>query len=208
MKKIYRNSLKKSGKQTISKLFAIFFLSILVPACMTTPIQNGSSDIEIIEDHRIEPSVKQDFNRAVTLLNQKEYEQAIKLLESITKKTKNFTAPYINLGMAYKELNEFSKAENNLTKALKLNPHHPLAKNEMAVVYRSMGNFIEAKKLYEEILTSHPGFLPARKNLGILCDLYLQDLNCAYKHYEIYLSAIPSEKTIKIWMTDVKNRME
>lgn len=208
MKQIYRDILKKLGKQTISKLFVVFSLSTLVPACMTTPIQNDSLDIEIIEDHRIEPSAKHDFNRAVALLNQKEYEQAIKLLEKITKKTKIFTAPYINLGMAYKELNEFPKAEENLKKALKLNPHHPLAKNEMAVVYRSMGKFIEAKKLYIEILTSHPSFLPARKNLGILCDLYLQDLNCAYKHYEIYLAAIPDEKKIKIWMTDVKNRMK
>ena len=208
MKTLINILIREFNYRTNSKLFGVFLIYVLTPACVTTPVETEKQGIEIIEDYRVETSIKQEFNEAVQLLNQQKYDQAIILLKNITDTTKNFTAPYINLGMAYTKINKFEKAEDSFKKALKLNPDHPLAKNEMAVVYRNIGKFEEARKLYEEVLVMHPDFHPARKNLGVLCDLYLQDLNCAFKQYEIYLTAIPNEKIIKIWLADVKNRMK
>ena len=204
----YNVSKNKVKNKTTFRLFFLTCVFLLIPACATAPKEQGPQTIEIIEDYRVDSRVREDFNNAVNLLTQHEYEKAIILLNKITENTKNLTAPYINLGMAYIRIDKLEDAEESLTKALKLNPNHPLAKNEMAVVYRKTGRFSQARVLYEEVLSTYPDFLPARKNLGILCDLYLQDLKCANKHYEIYSASNQDQKNMRIWLADVKNRMK
>ena len=73
-------------------------------------------------------------------------------------------------------------------------------------MYRKTGRFSEAKNIYENIIKNYPQFLPARKNLGILCDLFMNDLDCAIEQYDIYLKIRPNDKDIKIWLTDLKRR--
>ena len=211
MKTIIKNLSIVNISPVLCAFPCVLLITILLPSCTNQSVKNANSDteiIEIIEDYRVDSNTKNNFNKAVKLLNQHKYEEAIVLLNTITKTTKTFTAPYINLGIAYSKINKLEEAEQNFVKALKLNPEHPLAKNELATIYRKTGNFSKAKSLYEEVLNSYSYFHPARKNLGILCDLYLQDLNCASKQYELYLSANPNDKNMKIWMADVKNRIK
>ena len=95
----------------------------------------------------------------------------------------------------------------NFKKALDINRQHPVANNELGMVLRKTGRYVEARQLYEELLATHPDFLPARKNLGVLCDIYIQDLNCALEQYVEYLKGIPEDEKVKIWVADVKSRM-
>lgn len=163
--------------------------------------------IQIIENHKLDPEVQQEFDKAVGLLKEENYEEAIRLLKSVAAKAPKFTAPHINLGIAYVQVNDLEKAEESLRKALELNYMHPVARNEMGLVYRQSGRYEEARKLYESLLKMHPDFLPARKNFGVLCDIYLQDLSCALEQYQVYLEGIPEDEKVKIWVADVKSRM-
>src|SRR4030065_709361 len=83
--------------------------------------------------------------------------------------------PYINLAIAQHNTGKLDAAEENLKKALAIDPDHPVANNEYAIVQRRTGRFAEARKTYERILAKPPAFIPARKNLAILCDLYMKD---------------------------------
>lgn len=162
--------------------------------------------IELTEDYTVEAEVKNEFEQAIKLLAEENYELAIRLLKAVTAKSKKFTGPYINLGIAYARSGEFKLAEEALNKALKLNQSHPVANNELGQVYRKTGRYAEARKIYEELLTIYPEFLPARRNLGVLCDIYLQDLNCAVEQFEIYLQEVPKDEQMKIWLAEVKAR--
>ena len=163
--------------------------------------------IEITESHPVDPEVREEFQRSVMLLKEEKYSEAIRLLKAVTGKASKFTGPHINLGIAYARTGELDKAEESLKKALELNAYHPVANNEMGLVYRKTGRYAEARQIYEALLTMYPDYLPARKNLGVLCDIYIQDLSCAIEQYEAYLEGIPDDEKVKIWIADVKSRM-
>lgn len=180
-----------------------------------SPAANGQSQqnclpkgvIEITENFPVDPEIKQEFQQAVTLLKDEKYPEAIRLLRGVTGKTSKFTGPYIDLGIAYARSGDLEKAESSLKKALEHNPSHPVAANELGLVYRKTGRYKQARELYEKLLRQYPDFLPAHKNLGVLCDIYIQDLPCALEQYETYLKGIPDDKKVKIWVADVKSRM-
>jgi len=163
--------------------------------------------IEITEIGNVNPEVRTEFDQAVVLLGEEKYEDAIRLLKGVVGKTNKFSAPYINLGMAYARTENMEKAEEMLKKALEINNLHPVASNELGLVYRKTGRYQDARQVYETLLNLYPDFMPARKNMGILCDIYLQDLNCALEQYEWYLKGTPDDEKVKIWVADVKSRM-
>ena len=99
------------------------------------------------------------------------------------------------------------KAEESLQKALAINAKHPVANNELGMVYRKTGRYQQARERYELMVNMYPEFLPVRKNLGVLCDIYLQDLNCALEQYEAYLQHMPDDEKVQIWVADVKSRI-
>lgn len=205
-------------------LVCLFTLFMLLSACATRgggqqADQRTCSSVEqkndcnlgnVIEIHQkigADPEIRQDFNDAIALLNEENYAEAIRLLKSITGKTSKFTAPYINLGIAYARTGEMNKAEETLKKALKLNAQHPVANNEIGIVYRKTGQYTKAREHYQIVVKAYPEFLPARKNLGVLCDIYMQDLECALEQYEEYLKRKPDDEKVKIWVADVKSRL-
>lgn len=163
--------------------------------------------IEIYESAPVDAEIREEFNQAVALVNKENYSEAIKLLKGVTGKTSKFSAPFINIGIAYARTGDFDKAKDNFKKALEISPQHPVAHNELALVYRKTGKYAEARKLYEDLLAIYPDFLPARKNLGVLCDIYIQDLDCALHQYEEYLIGKPNDEKVTIWIADIKSRM-
>lgn len=163
-------------------------------------------DISFYENRSIDKAVREDFDEALDLLRKSKYAEAIKLLQKVIQKSQNNSAPYVNIALAYELTGEMGLAEDNLKRALAVNPDHPATMNELALLYRRTGRFAEARKLYEGLLVKYPSFMPARKNLGVLCELYLNDLRCALDQYEAYNKALPDDEEVKLWIVGVKQK--
>lgn len=160
----------------------------------------------IVEEAPINDAVRLDYNRAQDLLVQDRYADAIELLEKVAEVAPTLSAPRIDLGIAYHQLGELEAAEAHLHTALAINPAHPVALNELGIVYRKTARFAQARQSYEAALDVYPGFHFARRNLAVLCDLYLADLNCAVENYEAYMATVDSDEEAAMWLKQARFR--
>ncbi len=156
---------------------------------------------------QVDPDVELDFKGAIALMQQEQYAQAVVVLKSVVEREQRLPAPFVNLAIAYNKLGDTKAAEENLIRALKLDIGHPVANNELGLLYRKQGRFKAARTAYENAIKEHPDYLPARRNLGVLCDLYLHDYECALEQFEEYIEQKPDDKTVAIWVADVKRRL-
>ena len=194
---------------------AVVMLLALALAGCATPSSRSSAPVEtrdasgfsISETNRIPAGVRSDFDAANQALAAGDADRAITLLEEVTHRAPQLTAPRINLGIALARKGELAAAESALQAALVRSPKHPVAGNELGIVYRRMGRFAEARQTLEATLASHPEFHPARRNLAILCDLYLPDPACALESYERYRAAVPDDEKVEMWLANLRNRI-
>jgi len=157
---------------------------------------------------KINPKARADFISAMQTLKMSEYDRTIRLLKKVIAQSPDNPVPYINLAMVHKRMQNMDLAEESLKSAIKVDPDNPVAHNELALLYRKTGRFIEARQEYENLLAKYPNFLMARKNLGILCDLYIRDYSCAIKNYVIYSDFRPDDAPVKLWIADLKGRLK
>jgi len=170
-------------------------------------LEGGRTGFVIIETPNFLTTWSADFERAVALMQEGNEKQAMPILEEIVRQSPAVTAPYINLAMIYRHAEQYEQAEKLLQEALKLVPGHPVANNEYGLVLRQTGRFEEAREVYEATLQMFPEYLPVHRNLGILCELYLSDKECAVEQYTIYSKAKPDDQTVALWIADLNLRI-
>ena len=169
--------------------------------------ENGWEGFMIIERAQLDDVSRSEFDSAVAMFHEQAYEQAIDLLEKVTKQSPGVTAPHINLGMAYQQVGNLEQAEAQFKAALELVPDHPVACNQYGMLLRKTGHFDEARKIYGQALARFPDYYPLHRNLGILYEFYLNDLPAALGHYEIYSQAMQEDDKVKLWIADLRARI-
>jgi len=199
------------GAGLLHKCF-IVLVSLFIVACAGSERkQSQPEEVSVIKQEskyiNVDSDVELDFKNAIVLLKQDENEQAVIVLKTVIEREQRLPAPFVNIAIAYNKLGESELAEENLIKALKLDIGHPVANNELGLLYRKKGRFKAARTAYENAIKDHPDFLAAKRNLGVLCDLYMHDYECALEQFEDYLELKPDDKTVAIWVVDVKRRL-
>ncbi len=195
----------------------VLFAVALIAGCATTQApHNPPPQIEIqdavgftiTEEARVSGDVRVDYDQALKFLERGELEAGIEVLEAVVEAAPHLSAPRVDLGLAYHLAGQLEAAEKSLDLALEANLNHPNAHNELGIIYRKSGRFAEARRSYEAALAIYPGYHFARRNLAVLCDLYLADLSCALENYEAYMTTVAGDSEVSMWMEDIRYRME
>ncbi|WP_303906221.1 tetratricopeptide repeat protein [Thiohalomonas denitrificans] len=204
------------GATRPATMVLLFLCSALVAGCASVAPEQTAEHEEpgevgemiTVKDHAsIGSGARADFKAAMAFLKADQYEKGIPLLESVVERAPEAIAPNVNLAIAYARVDKPELAEKRLQHALEVNPIHPVANNEYGMLLRREGRFPEAKGFYRKALQAYPDFQPARKNLGILCDLYMNDPECALENYEAYAEAVPGDEDVQLWIVDLQRRV-
>lgn len=197
----------------VRRLLSMLAAASLISACASSKGPAPSrikhapdGGFTITQQVRVGVGVRSDFERALQLIEQEQYEQGIAILTDVTGRAPRLASAHINLGIAQRLVEDWESAAASLQRALVLSPRHPVAHNELGMVLRRLGRFEEARASYEQALDVAPDFHFARRNLAILCDLFLADPACALEHYERYAQAFPEDETVAMWIVDLQNR--
>ncbi len=171
-----------------------------------TRLNDGRQGFFIRESPVMDAESRTEFERAVDMMNAGNNDAAIELLTRVIDRSPGLSSPHIDIAMAYMRTGKSGLAEQHFKTALGLVPRHPVASNEYGLLLRRSGRFQEARDVYEKAIGVYPEYLPARKNLGILCDLYLNDAPCALTQFEMYNKAMPADEKVKIWIAELRMR--
>lgn len=152
-------------------------------------------------------AVGPDYTRAMTLMGQGKDDDALALLRKVAEKAPQFSGPLVNQALILNKQQKFAEAQVLLEQALTLNPANPFASNQLGIALRGQGKFTEAKAAYQKALELDPNYAKAHFNLGVLADLYQQDLMLALQHYQRYqtLQSQP-DPAVANWIVDLQKR--
>jgi len=197
------------------RIVALSILAALLGACAAGSPSRAPARIEIqeavgftiTESTHVSSDMRTDYEEAVHLLEQGQQQQGIEVLREVIAKAPELVTPHIDLGIALHRAGDLVGAEQILLKARELNPGHPVVHNELGIIYRKTGRFTEARNSYEAALAIYPNYHYTRRNLAVLCDLYLADPGCALENYEAYMNTVPGDDEATMWVADLRNRM-
>ena len=155
-----------------------------------------------------------DFEMALALMKKRSYAKATPILESIIKENNRLVGVHINLAIAYMKLAEdetenenLQKAEQALLQAISLNKREAVAHFQLGLLYRQTGRFEQAQQSYRQAIRYNANYSMAYFNLGVLCDIFLQQAECAIEQFEAYRVLVPADtEKINLWLSDIRRR--
>jgi len=147
------------------------------------------------------------FEQAVAALAAGRFAEAERGLLGVVRREPRLAGPRANLGILYSRTGREAEALEALRGAVKLNPNRAAYYNEIGMILRRAGKFDDARGSYAKALEVDPTYAYAHLNIGILYDLYLQELDKALDHYRRYRELAPSEApTVAKWIADLRRR--
>lgn len=94
--------------------------------------------------------MNQEFQQGRTMMDQGQYDEAIKLFNSAAAKDPKQVAIWANLALAYDKAKQYEESVGAYNKAIELSPQDPGLFQNLGNVYSSMGDTEKAKEQYEK----------------------------------------------------------
>lgn len=149
-----------------------------------------------------------DYFSGIQMMKSGKLDDALVIFQQISAEHPTLSGPIVNQGLIYIRQEKWDDALGVLDQALKINPQNPFAWNQRGIALRAQGKFKDARASYEKALAIDPQYAKAHFNLGVLADLYLQDLQLALSHYEKYQSLQRKpDQAVGNWIGDLRNRL-
>jgi len=198
------------------KILITVVISILLSSCAQDNVKQtesshrqNQSQAAAKKPTKLTRAEREHYRKGITALYKNDFAAAQRIFSEFIRNKPELAGPYTNLALLHFKKNELDKAFKFVNQALERNPRQSQAYNLRAQIYVSRGKIHKAKDDYLKAVQLKPDYSNAQYNLALLYDIYLQEIELAIKHYEIYMSLLkkPDEKTLE-WINHLKGTLK
>ncbi len=194
-------------------------LCVLLPAmlggCSVGSLMQAANSAADTPRVQAPARAQRDYRKAVSALQAGNYEQAEAALQSFVTEYPGYANAYVNLAIVVAQRGDNEAAVRLLQHAIEVDAGNVYALNRLGLIRRQQGEFAAAEQAWLEATRVNPDYPNAWYNLGVLYDLYLQDLDAAVNHYQRYhdLAAAADFATetetagVQRWIADLQRRI-
>jgi len=187
-----------------AKIIFLMLAAVTISGCQSTTTKSDETQVSKSE---LSTEVKQKYSYALQLMGAGNNDAALKMLNDVSELNNSLSGPFVNRGLIYLKLNDKTKAEKQFRDAIARNAGNVTALNQLGILLREKKDFAGARTNYEAALAINESHANAHLNLGILCDIYLQDKVCAMQHFETYLALKGEDEAVTNWVIDLKEQL-
>ncbi len=119
----------------------------------------------------------------------------------------DYPGAYVNLAIIHANNDNDAATRAAIDAALALDAKYPAALNQLGMLLRRNGKFLEAEAAYLKAVTVSPDYALAHYNLGVLYELYLRRLDEALQHFVAYQSIVGEDRQVEKWIADLRRRV-
>jgi tetratricopeptide (TPR) repeat protein len=156
----------------------------------------------------IPPRAQTLYEQAVSAMAAGDLVDAQLRFEAFVLEYPDYPGAHVNLAIIHARNGDDQAAEGSLADALILDPEYAPALNQLGMLLRRQGKFDAAEDAYLKAVTADPGYALAHYNLGVLNELYLQRLDVALQHFEIFQSLNGEDEQVGKWIADLQRRLQ
>lgn len=177
------------------------------PTSDSVTMTGNESDPLAAEVSSVPVAAREDYARAVLLMETGDQVGARAELERFSASYPSYPQPFVNLAIIDIAEGRLEDAVASLNKALQIKSDFAPALNQLGILHRKKGEFDQAEAAYLKAITVNPDYALAHLNLGILNDLYLGRLDQALTAYESYQAlTIEEDPEVARWIADLTRR--
>jgi tetratricopeptide (TPR) repeat protein len=155
----------------------------------------------------VPPEAQTMYEQAVAVMASGDFLDAELRLKEFLLQYPGFPGAYVNLAIIHVNNEDDEDARQAVDAALAIDPDYAPALNQLGMLLRRNGKFLEAEAAYLKAVTAAPDYALAHYNLGVLNELYLQRLDSALQHYERYQALVGEDPQVEKWITDLRRRV-
>ncbi len=189
------------------KLCLSLLLAFAITACSNSPAIKGKKTPTA---QSTEASVEElmIYKDAIIALNNNELDKAENLFTTMSERQPNIAGPWANLALIEIKRENLAQAELYVKSALDNNADMPQALNLSGYLAEKQGKINVAKNYYLQAVNNKPDYAIAHYNVALLYDVYLQDIEQAIKHYQLYLThSEQKDEATENWLEGLKSTM-
>jgi tetratricopeptide (TPR) repeat protein len=196
-------------------LAALVLLSGLLAGCASsgtsgTKMEKSAVEAEVVATPfvmEVTPEAQALYEQAVWTMASGDFIDAELRMKEFLLQYPGYPGAHVNLAIIHRENGNADAAMAEVEAALAIDPNNPAALNQKGLLLRKNGKFVEAEAAYLKAVTASPDYALAHYNLGVLNELYLQQLDVALQHFEVYQSLVGEDEQVGKWITDLKRRV-
>ena len=197
------------------RLALVLLIGIVLSGCASGPKPAKTDAAQTARQVAAEERLRDVPTRALTLFEQAasamaagdEIDAELRFKEFVLQYP-GYPGAYVNLAIISAQGGDDKATEGFITDALIIDPQHPAALNQLGMLLRRQGKFLEAESAYLKAVTASPDYALAHYNLGVLNELYLQRLDAALQHFERYQQIEGEDKQVTKWIVDLRRRLD